>query len=1724
MSISTSPVSNEPAPFAIVVGNGPSAKLLDFDHLRRNGIASVGMNAAYRYWDKIDFRPTHYMCMDIVVIKSHAKRIAELINEGRIRKFFLRNEFLESYPEFTNHKRIVWFDELHNKKGSLFDTDWITTGSWAIRWMAHEGMRIIAVIGIDVNYVEILPEAQRLGSDGDLRLELTSTPRFNPNYFISDYQQAGDQYNIPNDPMYQLETGGLVHIDALREARNDIERTGLRTRIFDCSPISSHGVFKKTDLARLLVGCQIALATSFYCSVPLDELENNFRIAVGNARNPGIASVTILLEGELEKALQRIDPVLSDEIQENVRGHRIRVIPIDARPSYLELFNAARAQGVELCAVANSDILLNEDFTSKFITDYTESPRPFVVLTRWNKTANGNFLQGQVAHPPWQEIPVEEITHLQTNYLSFDTYIFDRRCPLPPDLTYIRIGTFGCDTAIAGLMRVAGQAVVNPCLSYVSLHVDEKIRNYKDAIGDEQMMFSTQTVKNALLRHYSHLSILQTSLHALEELPPSLASIGAPMHSRGRWHSVFRLLGYSPWTEKLIPVAFKEVKFTLQVNEVADRVDEIIAEFNAAMDDAAFIEIELHGRNGDNFLECFWEDLRLREVRQRLFRYDRQSCICVDMVSEDVRRVHSDLVLIVRQQLSLLNSSMDVSPGAASMVTYEEGAMQGSLPDKQSRSSQYPRLLIVDPTYVGHSSATGHVKKRFLGDWPSDRVMQIWQCGGVEGKIKILPYLGAHESVEYRDDEQLLAACQAFKPDVIYLRPVDSPRLLELSERLVRGLAKPMILHMMDDWPERLRITDVTRHNQLDASLIRLLEQATLRLSICEAMSHVYHKRYGGEWFPLANGVDVREFPQKMWADRLPVSQQHPFIIRYMGALADDMTFTSVSEIAQAVSRLNVSCSVRFEIYTMEWCRSKAESELGNLSGVTVHPLVSEDCYKQSLSGADALVIAYNFDPKSIAYIGLSLANKMPECLASGVPLIAYGPSEVATIRYLKDAGCAQVIDCRDQDRLTDSIKALIADLSLCQRLGDIGRIYASEKLSLKSVQDKFRKYLTRLIAAPVLKTEFVLGPFMREQHAHYDETDCIAELYIDVLQGHTMIDVGAHHGWAHAPFLDRGWQIFAFEPDNQNREKLLERLAKHKNKHLVSLDTRCVSNNSKKGVSFFTSEQSTGISGLSAFHETHQESQKVDITTLTDFFQDKPMPAVDFLKIDTEGHDLFVLQGYPWEKGKPVVIECEFEDTKTVPLGYTFQDLARYLVDKGYTVYVSEWHPIIRYGIRHDWRQLTRYPCELADPKGWGNLLAFRDPIDEQALVTAVKRVLKVGGGETEQKSATLPKPDGAVKPIVAKPVSAANHGFRFVPGPHFAAIAPNQWRYTDTKAEHKFWVAAVDAPGPTAGHTFDGTLRVMADRVMSVAISLGRHGKSEYEGARTCVTLAPGVAQTVKLSKQFELAHQALKLQVEALELPGSGTAVLTIDGLGVAESKTSDVAGDDNVKSHDMLPNPAAVIPPVKALPVSISNRYFDIDPGPHFDAIAPNQWRYTDGKGKHKFWVAAVSAPGPTEGHTFVGTLRVMADRAMTVAISFGRHGTLEYEGARTNVTLAPGIVQTVKLSKQFMLPHQALKLQVEVLELPGSSTAVLTIDDLGVAESMTSALGRVGDAHHNLRSANRLFREKDYFAALAINLCLSRKNQLPMYGDNAVRAANYAGMLWVKQASDLAWVE
>lgn len=200
------------------------------------------------------------------------------------------------------------------------------------------------------------------------------------------------------------------------------------------------------------------------------------------------------------------------------------------------------------------------------------------------------------------------------------------------------------------------------------------------------------------------------------------------------------------------------------------------------------------------------------------------------------------------------------------------------------------------------------------------------------------------------------------------------------------------------------------------------------------------------------------------------------------------------------------------------------------------------------------------------------------------------------------------------------------------------------------------------------------------------------------------MVDVGAHFGESFGNYLEDGWTILAFEPDPKNREIL----KKNYIPDCFRLREEAVANKALEAASFFESSESSGISSLSAFHPTHHEALKVRVTTLRAALAEEKIQKVDFLKIDTEGHDLLVLHGFAWEKQRPEVILCEFEDSKTKGVGYDFRTMGDFLVNQGYTVFLSEWHPIVRYGISHQWRRWGRYPTTLVEATAWGNLVAF--------------------------------------------------------------------------------------------------------------------------------------------------------------------------------------------------------------------------------------------------------------------------------------------------------------------------------------------------------------------------------------------------------------------------------
>jgi glycosyltransferase involved in cell wall biosynthesis len=375
-------------------------------------------------------------------------------------------------------------------------------------------------------------------------------------------------------------------------------------------------------------------------------------------------------------------------------------------------------------------------------------------------------------------------------------------------------------------------------------------------------------------------------------------------------------------------------------------------------------------------------------------------------------------------------------------------------------AAAYPRLLVLDMTVPGRGTATGEIKSSLMADWPTDRVLQIAARPDPAVFMKAERAPDGGWAVSQLDDAAAAAAAaRRFAPDAILYRPLpDVPHLHGLAMEILTGGMTPFAIWVMDDWLARLAAEEPARHPAMKADMERLAADATVRLAISDAMARALEAEYAVAFATLANGVDPAD-----WT-RPHRHRPGPMLVRYAGGLEETMTRASVLRIARAVEALARSdVPVRFEITTrikvpeiIDAFRPFRHTRVEYASRPSAE-------YFAWLAGADVTLIAYNFDPVSTTYVRHSMANKMPECLASGSVLLAHGPEGLATLDYLA-AHEAAVVVTRDSDAaVTEALRRLQADPARRAQIAARGRLLAFARHDLRAQRETFRLYMTEV-------------------------------------------------------------------------------------------------------------------------------------------------------------------------------------------------------------------------------------------------------------------------------------------------------------------------------------------------------------------------------------------------------------------------------------------------------------------------------------------------------------------------------------------------------------------------------------------------------------------------------------------------------------------------------------
>jgi glycosyltransferase involved in cell wall biosynthesis len=180
------------------------------------------------------------------------------------------------------------------------------------------------------------------------------------------------------------------------------------------------------------------------------------------------------------------------------------------------------------------------------------------------------------------------------------------------------------------------------------------------------------------------------------------------------------------------------------------------------------------------------------------------------------------------------------------------------------------------------------------------------------------------------------------------------------------------------------------------------------------------------------------------------------FVVLYAGLMGVAQDLSTIIECARRMqSRRDVVFMLMGDgVYAKKW---KALAQ--DLPNVRFHGPVANAAYTEALQASDVCLVPLSPELKSPA-----LPGKMATIMAAARAMIALVPPWSDAIEVIRESRCGIVTAPGRPDELQSAIESLASNRRLAEELGENGRAYATERLSLEATIPQFARVVARAV------------------------------------------------------------------------------------------------------------------------------------------------------------------------------------------------------------------------------------------------------------------------------------------------------------------------------------------------------------------------------------------------------------------------------------------------------------------------------------------------------------------------------------------------------------------------------------------------------------------------------------------------------------------------------------
>lgn len=286
-------------------------------------------------------------------------------------------------------------------------------------------------------------------------------------------------------------------------------------------------------------------------------------------------------------------------------------------------------------------------------------------------------------------------------------------------------------------------------------------------------------------------------------------------------------------------------------------------------------------------------------------------------------------------------------------------------------------------------------------------------------------------------------------PDCIFVAPGVAKFIHNFALRIAGDRQIPVVTYICDEYyfvsqPEGA--LDRLRLKLLKEKIEALMAKTDHLVTISRELKTEYAETFHVGATHLLTGAAFE-------AALEPRLAENPRIISYFGNIRCNR-YISLGQIGKTLDEINRECNTDYalHIYTAEK-DPEILASLERYQSIRLCGFVTGDAFVQALCSAQLLLHVEAFDEASIDFVKHSVSTKIADSLASGVPLLAYGPANISSMQHLLRHDCA--IAATSPEELREMLLRALTDGETRRRVAErailaAGKYHNSEKNSEK--------------------------------------------------------------------------------------------------------------------------------------------------------------------------------------------------------------------------------------------------------------------------------------------------------------------------------------------------------------------------------------------------------------------------------------------------------------------------------------------------------------------------------------------------------------------------------------------------------------------------------------------------------------------------------------------------